>query len=221
MALAIFDLDNTLLAGDSDYLWGQYLVDKRIVDADNYEQENRRFYREYREGRLDILEFMAFSLRPLAAHRLPQLHAWRQEFVDLVIRPIITVDAVNLVERHRERGDILLVITATNRFVTEPIVQCFGIASLLATEPEQDGSGYTGRVVGTPCFQEGKVARLNEWLAETGHDVEGATFYSDSHNDLPLLNAVDHPTVVDPDDRLRTHAMENGWPIISLRGGRS
>ncbi len=221
MTLAIFDLDNTLLAGDSDYLWGQYLVDKKIVDADDYKRENERFYREYREGSLDILEFLTFSLKPLAEHDSEQLHAWRQDFLDSAIRPVITQDAVSLVEKHRSRGDILIAITATNRFVTELIVQCFGIPNLLATEPEQDHFGYTGRVIGTPCFQMGKVTRLNEWLEKTGHNLQGATFYSDSHNDLPLLSSVDNPIAVDPDDKLRAHATANGWPVISLHDGRS
>ncbi len=218
MALTIFDLDNTLLAGDSDYLWGQYLVDKKIVDAHEYERQNQRFYREYREGSLDILEFLFFSLKPLADYSQEQLHAWRQDFLDTIIRPIITRDAVSLVEKHRRCGDTLLVITATNRFVTEPIVECFGIENLLATEPERDHSGYTGRVTGVPCFQKGKVIRLNEWLEKTGHHLQDATFYSDSHNDLPLLNAIEHPIAVDPDHKLRAHAIASGWPVISLRG---
>ena len=218
MALAIFDLDNTLLAGDSDYLWGQYLVDKKIVDAHDYKRQNQRFYREYHRGSLDILEFLAFSLKPLADHDLQQLYAWRQDFVDTVIRPMITRATTDLVEKHRRHGDTLLVITATNRFVTEPIVACFGITDLLATEPERDHSGYTGRVAGTPCFREGKVIRLHQWLEKTGHPLRGATFYSDSHNDLPLLNTVAHPIAVDPDHKLRAHATTNGWPVISLRG---
>ena len=217
MALAIFDLDNTLLADDSDYLWGQYLVDKQIVDGEVYERENERFYREYREGNLDILEFLAFALKPLADHSLEELVSWRYEYIETIIKPIITPAARALVEKHRQQGDTLLVITATNSFVTAPIVELFGIDNLIATEPEKNNHGYTGKVAGTPCFQEGKNERLNEWLEETGHKLEGACFYSDSHNDLPLLERVDVPVAVDPDDKLRVYAHEANWPIISLR----
>jgi len=217
MTLAIFDLDNTLLAGDSDFLWGQYLVAHQVVDADIYERENERFYREYREGKLDIFEFLAFSLRPLAEHSLEELYSWRYDFVKTAIQPIINQAAIDLVNKHRQQGDTLLVITATNRFVTEPIVELFGIENLLATDPEQISTGYTGKVAGTPCFQGGKVERLNTWLEETGHSLDGAWFYSDSHNDLPLLKMVDNPVAVDPDDMLCSHASKAGWPIISLR----
>jgi HAD superfamily hydrolase (TIGR01490 family) len=217
MTLAIFDLDNTLLAGDSDHLWGQYLVDRELVDAETYERENERFYREYREGNLDIFEFLAFSLKPLAEHSLEELYSWRYEFVKTSILPIIPDAAKQLVERHRQQGDTLLVITATNRFVTEPIVEIFGIDNLLATDPELNNHAYTGKVAGTPCFQEGKVARLNSWLEETGHVLQGSWFYSDSHNDLPLLKLVDNPVAVDPDEILTEFASDNGWPIISLR----
>lgn len=217
MTLAIFDLDNTLLAGDSDFLWGQYLVSHNVVDADTYERENQRFYEEYREGNLDIFEFLAFSLKPLAEHSLEELYSWRYDFVKTVIEPIIPQAARDLVDRHRQQGDTLLVITATNRFVTEPIVQLFGIDNLLATDPELNNHGYTGKVAGTPCFQEGKVERLNAWLQETGHDLTNSWFYSDSHNDLPLLKLVENPVAVDPDDILNDFASETGWPIISLR----
>lgn len=217
MTLAIFDLDNTLLAGDSDHLWGQYLVDHDIVDGEYYERENERFYREYREGNLDIFEFLAFSLKPLAGHDLTQLNVWREDFLDSVIKPIITPQARALVDKHRQAGDTLLVITATNRFVTELIVNDFGIPNLLATDPETNGTGYTGQVAGTPCFQEGKITRLNAWLEETSEVLDDACFYSDSHNDLPLLKLIDNPVAVDPDDKLRQYAKEQGWPIISLR----
>ena len=217
MTLAIFDLDNTLLAGDSDHLWGQYLVDNQIVDAEYYERENERFYREYREGGLDIFEFLAFALKPLADHSLEELYSWRYDYIEKVIKPIITPAAKALVEKHRQQGDTLLVITATNSFVTGPIVELFGIDNLIATEPEKTDHGYTGKVTGTPCFQNGKNERLNDWLNETGHELAGACFYSDSHNDMPLLEKVDVPVAVDPDDKLRAHAGEAGWPIISLR----
>jgi HAD superfamily hydrolase (TIGR01490 family) len=217
MALAIFDLDNTLLAGDSDYLWGQYLVNNKIVDAEVYERENERFYREYREGHLDIFEFLAFSLAPLAQHSLEELYSWRYDFVEKTIKPIIAAEAYELVEKHRQQGDTLLIITATTRFVTEPISKLFGVENLLATDPEKTDTGYTGKVDGTPCFQEGKIVRLNAWLEESGEDMTGSIFYSDSHNDLPLLEKVDHPVAVDPDEKLRAYATDTNWPIISLR----
>ena len=217
MTLAIFDLDNTLLAGDSDHLWGQYLVDNKIVDAEVYERENERFYREYREGNLDIFEFLAFSLAPLAEHSLEELYSWRYDFVEKTIKPIIATAAYDLVEKHRQQGDTLLIITATNRFVTEPISKLFGIENLLATDPEKTDTGYTGKVDGTPCFQEGKIERLNSWLDKSGENMSGSIFYSDSHNDLPLLEKVDHPVAVDPDKKLRVYARKSNWPIISLR----
>ena len=217
MTLAIFDLDNTLLAGDSDHLWGQYLVDNKIVDAEIYERENERFYREYREGNLDIFEFLAFSLAPLAEHSLEELYSWRYDFVEKIIKPIIATAAYDLVEKHRQQGDTLLIITATNRFVTEPISKLFGIENLLATDPEKTDTGYTGKVYGTPCFQEGKIERLNAWLETSGENMSGSLFYSDSHNDLPLLVKVDHPVAVDPDEKLRAYALDTDWPIISLR----
>ena len=217
MTLAIFDLDNTLLAGDSDHLWGQYLVDNKIVDAEVYERENERFYREYREGNLDIFEFLAFSLAPLAEHSLEELYSWRYDFVEKTIKPIIATAAYDLVEKHRQQGDTLLIITATNRFVTEPISKLFGIENLLATDPEKTNTGYTGKVDGTPCFQEGKIERLNSWLDKSGENMSGSIFYSDSHNDLPLLEKVDHPVAVDPDKKLRVYASKSNWPIISLR----
>ena len=219
MALAIFDLDNTLLAGDSDYLWGVFLAEMGAVDRDHYERENERFYREYREGRLDIFEFLAFSLRPLATHPLSQLLAWREQFLVERIDPIITAAARELVERHRDAGDTLMIITATNAFVTAPIAARFGIPHLIATDPEQCDGRYTGQVAGIPSFREGKVQRLDAWLSEHGGDLAGAWFYSDSHNDLPLLERVTHPVAVDPDGQLAATAAARGWPVISLRGG--
>ncbi|NNG14482.1 MAG: HAD family hydrolase [Gammaproteobacteria bacterium] len=217
MALAIFDLDNTLLNGDSDYLWGQFLVELGVVDGDWYEGENQRFYDEYKTGRLDIFEFLCFSLKPLAEHDMATLNDWHARFMEEKIRPIIQTKAQALVDRHREAGDTLLIITATNRFVTAPISAVFGIDNLLATDPAQEHGQYTGEVAGTPCFRDGKVERLNNWLRETGFNLEGSYFYSDSHNDLPLLEKVQHPVVVDADDTLRQHAEQVGWDIISLR----
>lgn len=215
--LAIFDLDNTLLAGDSDYLWGRYLVRHGLVDGDWYERENERFYREYREGTLDIWEFLRFALRPLRDHPRGLLESLRARFLDEVIEPLITPAARILVERHRAAGDILLIITATNAFVTAPIAERFSIAHLIATLPEERDGRYTGEVSGVPAFREGKVVRLEAWLAEHGLDLKGSAFYSDSHNDLPLLERVERPCAVDPDPRLRAIAEERGWPILSLR----
>lgn len=217
MSLAIFDLDNTLLADDSDYLWGQFLVDKGIVDATFYEQENERFYQEYKQGKLDIYEFLNFSLTPLANNSLQDLHRWREQFIEEVIRPILLQPAQELINKHKTQGDTLLVITATNKFVTEPIVNLYGINHLLATTAELIGDKYTGKVAGTPCFQEGKITRLKHWLKETGHTLENSWFYSDSHNDLPLLKLVDHPVAVNPDNTLKEYADKSHWPIISLR----
>lgn len=217
MALAIFDLDNTLLAGDSDYLWGTFLSEQGIVDEKEFERENERFYREYEEGNLDIYEFLRFSLRPLRDNRPEDLKRWRRDFLREKIDPIILPAARALVERHRAVGDTLLIVTATNELVTTPIAERFGIPNLIATVPEQTGGRYTGEVAGTPSFQEGKVERLLDWLQGTGTGLTGSTFYSDSHNDIPLLERVDRPVAVDPDERLRQHALDRDWPVISLR----
>lgn len=217
MSLAIFDLDNTLLADDSDYLWGQFLVDQGIVDGEYYEQENERFYQEYKEGKLDIYEFLKFSLKPLADNSLEDLQNWRAQFMINVIQPILLKPAQALVKKHHARGDTLLVITATNSFVTAPIVKSYGIPNLLATTAELINGQFTGEVDGTPCFQEGKVTRLEQWLQKTGLSLDGSYFYSDSHNDLPLLKLVTHPIAVNPDELLNQHANKNNWPIISLR----
>lgn len=216
MALAIFDLDNTLLTGDSDYLWGRFLVEQGLVDGDHYERENQRFYDAYKAGTLDIFEFLAFSLKPLAEHDMETLNGWHRQFMEQMIAPLIQAPAQALVEKHRQQGDTLLIITATNHFVTAPIAAAFGIDNLLATDAEIVDGRYSGGVAGTPCFQHGKVERLDSWLAETRHNLEGSWFYSDSHNDLPLLEKVTHPVAVDPDQQLADSATERGWPIISL-----
>ncbi len=219
MALALFDLDNTLLGGDSDYLWGRFLVEQGIVDGATYERENQRFYDQYKAGTLDILAFLAFSLRPLSEHPLEQLHAWREQFLTRLIDPIVLPEARALVERHRAEGDTPVIITATNRFVTAPIATRFGIEHLIATEAEMQDGRYTGRTTGIPCFKDGKVQRLQHWLDQYNASLEGSWFYSDSHNDLPLLEQVAHPVAVDPDDTLAQHAHKRGWPVISLRQG--
>jgi HAD superfamily hydrolase (TIGR01490 family) len=218
LALALFDLDNTLLAGDSDYLWGGFLAREGLVDGEAYERENLRFYRDYQAGRLDIHEFLRFALRPLADHAPARLEAVRERFVAEVIAPIVAPGASALLERHRAAGDRLAIITATNRFVTAPIAALLGIDDLLATEPERVDGRFTGEPEGVPCFREGKVQRLRAWLDAEGLDLAGSWFYSDSRNDLPLLEAVDHPVAVDPDETLAATAAERGWPVISLRG---
>lgn len=217
MPLAIFDLDNTLLGGDSDYLWGNYLVSAGLVNGEFYERENQRFYDEYRNGTLNIYEFLNFSLRPLAENPIGKLLALRERFMVEKILPIMLPSARALVEKHRNLGHILLIITATNRFVTEPIAKTFEVDHLLATDPEIIEDRYTGRVAGTPTFREGKVLRLRQWLAQNNANLANSWFYSDSHNDLPLLEMVTHPVAVDPDDTLRQHAEMKGWSIISLR----
>ncbi len=217
MGLAIFDLDNTLLAGDSDYLWGQFLVEQGIVDGEFYEVSNARFYQEYREGKLDIEMFLGFALKPLADNDPAALFRWRDRFVEEKIRPILLPAASRLIDQHRQRGDLPVVITATNSFVTEPIVQLYGIDHLVATVPEFRDGRFTGRHLGSPCFREGKVTRLKEWMEGSGYTLAGSWFYSDSHNDQPLLLLVENPVAVDPDEMLHQLAVSRGWPIISLR----
>lgn len=217
MSLAIFDLDNTLLGGDSDYLWGQFLVEQGLVDGEHYACENQQFYQAYEAGTLDIYAYQAFMLRPLAGRPQAELQAWRERFMAEKIQPILLPKAKELLNQHRAAGDTLLIITATNRFITAPIAERLGVSHLLATEPEMVNDRYTGRTVGIPCFQQGKVERLNAWLANNRADLTDSWFYSDSHNDLPLLNQVTHPVAVDPDPTLARHAQQQGWPIISLR----
>lgn len=217
MPLAIFDLDNTLLGGDSDYLWGRHLIDLGVVDGNDYERINQQFYDDYRAGRLDIDAFLRFSLAPLSQYPLEQLEQWRTAFVQERIEPIMLPAAKALVEQHRSKGDTLMIITATNAFVTKPIASCFGIDHLIATEPALVNGRYTGAVIGPPAFREGKVERLRQWLEANAESLSGSVFYSDSINDLPLLETVDLPVAVDPDERLAAIANERNWPILSLR----
>ncbi len=219
MNLAIFDLDNTLINGDSDYLWGQFLVEQGLVDGDFYEKENLRFYDEYRAGSLDIHEFLRFSLAALAAHPLDKMLALREKFMSEKIPPLMLPAAAHLLKQHKDKGHTLLIITATNHFVTSPIADCLGVDDIIATDPEFIDGRYTGQVSGTPSFREGKVERLKHWLAANKQDLENSWFYSDSHNDLPLLELVTQPVVVDADDTLLQHAKTKGWPSISLRQG--
>ena len=217
MTLAIFDLDNTLLDGDSDYLWGQFLSQQGLVDSAFYEKENQRFYDEYVAGTLDIFEFLEFSLAPLNQIEMSKLTQLHNQFMDENIRPAITGKSRALIQKHIDQQDTLLIITATNLFITAPIAEELGIQNILATEPEKVNEQYTGKVFGTPCFREGKVERLKIWLKETGGNLADSCFYSDSHNDLPLLEMVTKPIAVDPDDTLRSHAEMKGWDIISLK----
>lgn len=217
MTLTIFDLDNTLLNGDSDYLWGQFLSQQGLVDSAFYEKENQRFYDEYVAGTLDIFEFLEFSLAPLSQIEMPKLTQLHSQFMDECIRPAITTKSRALIQKHIDKKDTLLIITATNLFITAPIADELNIPNILATEPEMVNKCYTGKVFGTPCFREGKVERLTEWLKETGANLANSCFYSDSHNDLPLLEMVTKPIAVDPDDTLRSHAKMKGWDIMSLK----
>jgi HAD superfamily hydrolase (TIGR01490 family) len=216
VALALFDLDNTLLASDSEHAWGEFLIEIGAVDEETFRAENDRLYDEYLAGTLDIYESIRFQLGPLMEHPPDTLRRWQEEFMRSRIEPMITPAAVDLVARHRAAGDELAIITASNDFVTRPIAEAFGIPTLLAVELERVDGHYTGRVLGTPTFQEGKVKRLREWLQSSGRTLEGSHFYSDSHNDLPLLELVDQPVTVDPDPVLRAHAEAVGWPILSL-----
>jgi len=217
MNLALFDLDNTLLAGDSDFEWAQFLIDRDVLDRDVYEARNQTFYDQYKAGTLDIREFLDFQLKPLARHTRRELDAWHAQFMTERIQPMMRDSARALVERHRD--EVRVVITATNSFVTAPIARAFGIEHLIATEPAVRDGEFTGGVDGTPCFREGKVQRLEAWLAGRGETLKSvikSTFYSDSLNDLPLLEQVSHPVAVDPDATLRSHADARGWPVISL-----
>jgi len=220
MRLALFDLDNTLLAGDSDYEWGQFLVDRGVIEREEYESQNRAYYDQYVAGTLDIHEFLGFALRPLAAHEPADLDRWHGEFMAARIRPMIGAQARQLVRKHLNAGDLCAIITATNSFVTRPIAREFDVEHLIATEPERINGRFTGKVAGIPCFREGKVKRLDEWLAGRGKrlaDFVESTLYSDSHNDLALLERVTRPVAVDPDEQLAATARQRGWPVISLR----
>jgi len=222
MALALFDLDNTLLAADSDYLWGVYLVEKGLVDQQTYDAANQRFYDEYKQGTLDIHEFLAFSLKPLTEHSVATLNTMHQEFMQKHILPVMTDIGKHQIQNHKDRGDTIVIITATNSFITQPIADAFGADALIATEPELVNGQYTGKVDGIPCFQDGKITKLEKWLddtstGETQHNMDESWFYSDSHNDIPLLEKVTFPVAVDPDDALRETAEKNGWMIKSFR----
>lgn len=218
MTVALFDLDNTLLAGDSDYLWGRFLVEQGIVDGDYYETENNRFFQEYKDGVLDIFEFLRFSLRPLRDNDPAKLRRLRKAFMQQRIDPIIPDASLQLIAKHRKAGDELIIITATNSFVTSPIAERLGVQHLIATEPELIEGEFTGKVAGEPCYREGKVKRLHRWLSDNHMNLEASWFYSDSHNDIPLLEEVENPVAVDADEILSALARERGWSEISLHG---
>ncbi|BBP45770.1 phosphoserine phosphatase [Thiosulfatimonas sediminis] len=217
MALAIFDLDNTLISSDSDFLWGDFLVRKGYVDGATFAATNAKFYEEYKAGTLDIYAYQRFALEPLSQQNMATLAQWHAEFMAEFIEPIVLPKALALVEEHKKKGDEVMIITATNTFITRPIGLRYGIETLLGTEGKIQDGRYTGEVAGIPTFREGKVTRLNEWLAKEQKSLAGSYFYSDSHNDLPLLKLVDHPVVVDGDATLIAYAKEHDWPCISLR----
>ena len=215
--LAIFDLDNTLINGDSDHAWGEFLVNQGFVDAAYYESRNNQFYQDYQNGHLDINEYLEFALAPLTEHSIEELAKMHQKFMIQMIQPMLQTKATELLEEHRKQGHFLLIITATNAFVTRPIAKLLNVDDILATEPEIINNCYTGNITGIPCFQEGKVTRLQQWLTDNDFSLDGSYFYSDSINDLPLLNAVEKAIAVDADSKLTAIAKQKQWPIISLR----
>ena len=220
MNLALFDLDNTLLSGDSDFEWAQFLIEQGVLDRELFEAKNLAFYEQYKAGTLDIHEFLDFQLKPLSRHARKVLDTWHEEFMQRKIRGMMGAAASELVARHRAAGDVCAIITATNSFVTAPIAREFGVEHLIATEPEQKEGEFTGRVSGVPCFREGKITRLESWMAQRGwnwNSFAESWFYSDSLNDLPLLRKVKNPVAVDPDATLRAHAIQHGWRIMTLR----
>jgi HAD superfamily hydrolase (TIGR01490 family) len=220
--LALFDLDNTLLSGDSDYEWAQFLIERGVLERTEYEEKNDHFFRQYKAGRLDIHEFLDFQLAPLALHPRGQLDAWHAEFMRAKVKPMVRGKGLALVRRHLRQGNLCAILTSTNAFITAPIAREFGIEYLLATELEVRDGRFTGRPSGVPCFRQGKVTRLAEWLGDRGRTLasfEASWFYSDSQNDLPLLERVTNPVAVDPDEILQEEATVRGWRIISLADG--
>ena len=220
MNLALFDLDNTILAGDSDYNWSRFLIQEGYLDGVIHAEKNEKFYTDYKEGDLDIFAFVEFQFKPLTRNPRKVLDQLLHKYIEEIIKPMITDKAFALVKKHQDDGDLLIVITATNSFITRPIAEIFGIQNLIGTDPEEKDGEFTGKVSGTPSFKEGKVTRLEEWLKNKKlslGDFEKSYFYSDSHNDLPLLKKVTHPVVVDSDDILKEYAKSQGWPQISLR----
>lgn len=216
MALAIFDLDNTLLAGDSDYLWGRFLIENQLVNSTAYEHQNQQFYDAYRDGTLDIQAYLRFQLGILKRFDYQVLLSWRQQFIVQKIQPIVLPKAIALIEHHRLQGDCLLIITATNEFITQPIAELLAIPHLIACQVDIQQGQFTGQPRGIPSFREGKVIRLEHWLQEQQRSWQDSWFYSDSHNDIPLLSRVIHPVAVNPDPQLLEHAKNHGWPVMDL-----
>ena len=220
MNLALFDLDNTILAGDSDYNWSRFLIQEGYIDGAIHAEKNEKFYADYKAGTLDIYAFVEFQFKPLARNPRSVLNQLLKKYVEEVIKPMITEKARALVKKHQEEGDLIIVITATNSFITKPIAALFGIENLIGTDPEEKEGEFTGKVSGLPSFKEGKVTRLEAWLKNKNLSLanfEKSYFYSDSHNDLPLMQKVTHPVAVDSDDILSEYATSKGWPQISLR----
>lgn len=220
MNLALFDLDNTILAGDSDYNWSRFLIQEGYLDGAIHAEKNEKFYADYKAGTLDIFAFVEFQFKPLARNPRTVLNQLLKKYVEEVIKPMITEKARALVKRHQDEGDLIIVITATNSFITKPIAELFGIENLIGTDPEEKEGEFTGKVSGLPSFKEGKVTRLEAWLKGKNLSLasfEKSYFYSDSHNDLPLMQKVTHPVAVDSDDILSEYAKSKGWPQISLR----
>jgi HAD superfamily hydrolase (TIGR01490 family) len=218
--LALFDLDNTILAGDSDYNWSRFLIQEGYLDGAIHAEKNEKFYADYKAGTLDIYAFVEFQFKPLARNPRTVLNQLLKKYVEEVIKPMITEKARALVKRHQDEGDLIIVITATNSFITKPIAELFGIENLIGTDPEEKEGEFTGKVSGLPSFKEGKVTRLEAWLKGKNLSLasfENSYFYSDSHNDLPLMQKVTHPVAVDSDDILSEYAKSKGWPQISLR----
>ena len=218
MPLAIYDLDNTLIGGDSDYLWGEFLCDEGIIsDRESFQKMNDYFYHQYETGELNIFAWAEFSFKVLTKHSLDELNKLRKDFVDTKIKPILLEKAQSCINNHKEKGDTVLVITASNTFITKPIIEMYGIDHLLATEPEFISGRFTGKVAGIPCFQSGKIDNLMPWLEKNNESLIGSYFYSDSHNDLPLLELVDNPIAVNSDEILSYAAHKNGWPVLDWR----
>ena len=219
--LALFDLDHTLLPIDSDFEWGSFLAGTGVVDAAWFKRRHEEFYAQYQAGTLDMVAFLEFGLAPLAAHDRPTLDRWHADFMRTVIEPQIRPEALALVAAHRDAGDLCAVVTATNAFVTGPIARRFGVEHLIATIPAQVDGRFTGGVRGEPCFREGKLTRVTAWLESLGSawsSFASSTFYSDSRNDIALLEHVTVPVATNPDDTLRAHAARRGWRLLPLFG---
>ncbi len=217
--LAIFDLDNTLLGGDSDHGWGEFLINEGLVDAEQHRQRNDAFYEQYKAGTLDMTEYLEFVVAAIAGMPKPDRDALHDRFMQTIVEPMVLPQAERLLVAHKARGDFCLIITATNRFITGPIARRLAVDDLIATDLEEENDVFTGKISGIPSFQDGKIQKLQEWLEQRddGLSLQDSIFYSDSFNDIPLLEVTTEAVAVDPDDKLRAHAEKQGWAIISLR----